>query len=326
MIGRNDPCLCGSGKKYKKCCEKDAQITTTSLFHEEIENMLQTFYETYPQQKDIQQYIQLLEAWRPKLKDALQKELIEAVVLDEFFFHKEPTIWLDYLKKTRKKTVRPQMLQLLETWAAPFMFIGQVMTVDDAYINVQHAITGETYYIRREHQKSIPEGMHIFTFLLPDGSFEAQHYLAVSTLLFFSPEYSGVFEAFAKKCANKGQANSYLQENNFTLWQQLVEGGYVGEEFTTFEADVLAQVKEFLQQHALNGEQLIPIVEDYLVEQQPSARKAAAIAAGAIRFGQERELFERKFTVKEIAEQFAISPASLNKYYQSMNEYNSVVA
>jgi hypothetical protein len=20
-VGRNDPCLCGSGKKYKKCCE-----------------------------------------------------------------------------------------------------------------------------------------------------------------------------------------------------------------------------------------------------------------------------------------------------------------
>jgi len=23
-IGRNDPCPCGSGKKYKKCCGKDA--------------------------------------------------------------------------------------------------------------------------------------------------------------------------------------------------------------------------------------------------------------------------------------------------------------
>ncbi|HUU28053.1 MAG TPA: SEC-C metal-binding domain-containing protein [archaeon] len=21
-MGRNDPCPCGSGKKYKKCCEK----------------------------------------------------------------------------------------------------------------------------------------------------------------------------------------------------------------------------------------------------------------------------------------------------------------
>jgi len=23
-IGRNDPCTCGSGKKYKKCCGKPA--------------------------------------------------------------------------------------------------------------------------------------------------------------------------------------------------------------------------------------------------------------------------------------------------------------
>lgn len=23
-VGRNDPCPCGSGKKYKKCCGKDA--------------------------------------------------------------------------------------------------------------------------------------------------------------------------------------------------------------------------------------------------------------------------------------------------------------
>jgi uncharacterized protein YecA (UPF0149 family) len=23
MPGRNDPCFCGSGKKFKKCCEKD---------------------------------------------------------------------------------------------------------------------------------------------------------------------------------------------------------------------------------------------------------------------------------------------------------------
>ncbi|MFY9375772.1 MAG: SEC-C metal-binding domain-containing protein [Kiritimatiellia bacterium] len=23
-MGRNDPCPCGSGKKYKKCCGRDA--------------------------------------------------------------------------------------------------------------------------------------------------------------------------------------------------------------------------------------------------------------------------------------------------------------
>jgi len=31
-IGRNDPCTCGSGKKYKKCCEaKEAAKTHTEL-------------------------------------------------------------------------------------------------------------------------------------------------------------------------------------------------------------------------------------------------------------------------------------------------------
>ena len=30
-VGRNDPCPCGSGKKYKNCCwEKDHQVTNPS--------------------------------------------------------------------------------------------------------------------------------------------------------------------------------------------------------------------------------------------------------------------------------------------------------
>ena len=27
-IGRNEPCPCGSGKKYKRCCEGDGRSTT----------------------------------------------------------------------------------------------------------------------------------------------------------------------------------------------------------------------------------------------------------------------------------------------------------
>ncbi|HEY2810077.1 MAG TPA: SEC-C metal-binding domain-containing protein [Rhabdochlamydiaceae bacterium] len=32
-IGRNDPCHCGSGKKYKKCCEMQAK---SKRFHAEV--------------------------------------------------------------------------------------------------------------------------------------------------------------------------------------------------------------------------------------------------------------------------------------------------
>ncbi|WP_349291374.1 SEC-C metal-binding domain-containing protein, partial [Planococcus beigongshangi] len=26
MVGRNDPCPCGSGKKYKKCCGREEAV------------------------------------------------------------------------------------------------------------------------------------------------------------------------------------------------------------------------------------------------------------------------------------------------------------
>ncbi|WP_413466092.1 SEC-C metal-binding domain-containing protein [Niallia circulans] len=30
-VGRNDPCPCGSGEKYKKCCGKKLGMVTDSL-------------------------------------------------------------------------------------------------------------------------------------------------------------------------------------------------------------------------------------------------------------------------------------------------------
>ena len=31
-IGRNDPCPCGSGKKYKQCCERKAQALSPTAW------------------------------------------------------------------------------------------------------------------------------------------------------------------------------------------------------------------------------------------------------------------------------------------------------
>ena len=38
-IGRNDPCPCGSGKKYKKCCE--ATLSRKGMTNRKIENKTQ---------------------------------------------------------------------------------------------------------------------------------------------------------------------------------------------------------------------------------------------------------------------------------------------
>jgi hypothetical protein len=325
MVGRNDQCPCGSGKKYKKCCEGKQQATVITVFNEEIENVLQNFYSSYPERKDLREYVDIVQAWGPKLQSHLQGELIEAVALDEFFFHKRTDVWTSYLKRTMKKLVRPATIELLQSWTAPTFFIGTVKAVEENYFNAICSLTNDSYMIRRENNKPIPEGMNVFAFLLPDGSGLAHHVLAVSTLIFFPAEHSKAFDSYAAAFKASGlTAPEFVKENHIEFWAGLVASGYAGEEFTSFEQDVLGQVKEFLTAKNLDGEKLLVVLEDYLVEQQPTARKAGAIAAGAIRFGQDRELFDGKFTVKEIAESFGISASSLNKYHQELLAFHAV--
>ncbi|UZM97008.1 hypothetical protein OL548_16990 [Lysinibacillus sp. MHQ-1] len=52
---------------------------------EELERVLQTFYLEYPERKDVRAYIEHVGTWQPKLESVLQRELIEAIALDDFF-------------------------------------------------------------------------------------------------------------------------------------------------------------------------------------------------------------------------------------------------
>ena len=324
MIGRNDPCLCGSGKKYKKCCEGKQQVTAEKVFIEEIELVLQTFYTMYPERKDIMGYVEIVNEWSPSLIDYIKKELIEAIAIEEFFYHKRLDIWQGYLKRTIKKTIRPAMLQLLDTWHAPKMFVGEVIEVEERYFKAHNPITEEMVYIRRESNRPIPEGMQVYAFILPDGSGEKDYYLAVSTLIFFPANYkeavTNYVQAFKKSAMTPEE---FFKNHHFDFWKMLVEAGYRGEEYTTFEIEVVQQVKQFLAEKQIEAKSFVNLLEDYLVEKKPKARKAAGIAAGSIRFAQENNLLNgASFTVKEIAEYFGVSASSLNKYYQELGEYN----
>lgn len=325
MVKRNDPCPCGSGKKYKKCCEGKQQVTVETVAIEELERVLETFYLEYPERKDVRAYIDHVGTWQPKLENALPHEFIEAIALDDFFFHQQPTIWTSYLKKTKKKTVRPSTLSVLEGWSQPTLFIGTVNAVEEDYFQATHTLSNEVINLRRENDKPIPEGMHVFSFILPDGTANETNYLAVSTLIFFPLDHVKVFEQLKKNFeVSKKSVEDYLHEDHLSFWELLVSNGYKGEEFSSFESGVLAQVKNFLEENERETTPMLELLEDYLIEGQPSARKEAAIAAGAIRYGQENGLFESlSMNVKEIAATFDISASSLTKYYQDLCSYKA---
>ncbi|WP_348775029.1 hypothetical protein [Psychrobacillus sp. NEAU-3TGS] len=185
-------------------------------------------------------------------------------------------------------------------------------------------MTKETIRLRREGEKPVPVGVHMYCFILPDGTSKEEHYLAISSLIFFPTDHENVFADFVSQfeAQDKLSAPTFMKEKATILWTLLGENGYEGGEYTHFEAGVLQVAIDFLEKNNRDYQKLLEIVEDYLVEQQPNARKEVAISAGAIRFGQENGFFEPlDMTIKEIAESFEVSTSSLNKYYNELNLY-----
>ena len=325
MVGRNDKCPCGSGKKYKKCCESKQTVTIEEVTTEELERVLQTFYEEYPERKDLQEYLDIANGWKRELKTYYMEELIEAIVMDEFFFNHRPDIWQGYLEKQKKKILRPSVLRVLDDWRQPRAFIGEVIDVDDASMTVRMILTDEVIKLRRESEKPVPVSVHVYCFILPDGTGNEGHYLAVSSLIFFPTDHKHVFTDFVNLFKEQeGQAvQAFMKDKALAFWKMLGEDHYEGGEFTNFEAGVLLSVMEFMEKQNIQSEELVEFVEDFLVEQQPNARKEVAIAAGAIRFGQEKGFYEPlDMTMKDIAEWFEVSPSSMNKYYKELLAYD----
>ncbi len=324
MVGRNEPCPCGSGKKYKKCCESKSTVTIEVVQMEELERILQGFYDEYPKRKDMQAYADLAVKWKKQLSSYLEEELIEAITLDEFFFHYRKDIWQEYLEKQRKRVARPSTLKVLDGWSEPKAFIGEVLESGDKYLTVRNIFSEEAIYLKRESEKPVPVGMFVYCFILPDGQEKDQHYLAVSSLIFIPTDHKAIFSNLSQQFKeNEASLEEFLKENELTMWKTLCENGYEGGEYTFFEAGVLRKAIKFLEKHQRDYIPLVLAVEDYLFAKQPNARKDVAIAAGAIRYGQEFGLFEPlQLTVKEIGEAFEVSTSSLNKYYQELKEYH----
>lgn len=313
MIGRNDPCPCGSGKKYKKCCANKEAVTVDVVVDEEMERVLQNFYELYPKKQDFEAYHAVGAKWNEALGDKLDIELVEAIAIDYFFFEERLDIWTGYLERVLKDTIRPALKERLENWSHPSLLIGKIKEVKDDYMIVEQSDTKALVQLRREGERPIPENVHVFCFILP---IDEQHHLAISSMIFFPVDHTAIFEQFFKE---------KTMNDSMELWKKLVENGFEGNEFTDFETEVFDRIMAYLEEQGRDAERILQLTQDFVVEKQPKARKPVAIAAGAIRFGNDHGYFEKiDTTVKAIAEYFDVSASSLNKYERELAEYAGI--
>jgi len=93
-VGRNDPCYCGSGKKYKKCCllKVNVETTTTIINNDDappikisdaIIKIAEPLIKKYQEQHRVTVLIQLaIIAWNMSFSSGNMREDIEGVLIN----------------------------------------------------------------------------------------------------------------------------------------------------------------------------------------------------------------------------------------------------
>ena len=91
-VGRNDPCPCGSGKKYKKCCMKKQEAAPEKKSAQSPEEKRAfKLYEGFVFRKYKRELRAFLEEWMPRLEEIVRDESLEQewlllVMVEMFFF------------------------------------------------------------------------------------------------------------------------------------------------------------------------------------------------------------------------------------------------
>lgn len=358
LVGRNDPCPCGSGKKYKKCHGKNVNGDITAVVESEITRLKGVFAQHYYQNFNYKLQPRY-QAWSQELQHAphLPEGYLEYAVADTAMYVDEPADWKQYVEQIQADdSVREQVKAVFAEAAEAKFALAEVTGSDENVLNLQDVATGETYVMPiSENAKT---AKWVFGVIFNDSRV-GENGISVAQSTLFIPEALSMVTDIMKAKIENGVTDALelykafveILENDTTdapveakevtateeaiveedgdadagepvEAEEIVEVEEATEE-QTFEQEIAALVKAYLTEYNLDATDFVKSVDAYLAETDIKAKKAGAVAAGAILAGQTAGVVPEGglSKVKDVAEHFGVSSSSLSKYRKEIAEY-----
>jgi tetratricopeptide (TPR) repeat protein len=173
-IGRNEPCPCGSGKKYKKCCGAKEAVSITHVIENEIDDLqtkllhfaLNHFEdEIFTGFEEYQDYFEIEED---------EREFYEFVYTIWYSLFTKlddgRTILQHFISSEVGKIKRPKMKYILQSWVDARTIAGEIIHVENNSLIVVDGFSNEKIEaIAPNTQRSFDVGTFFIGFLLPYG-------------------------------------------------------------------------------------------------------------------------------------------------------------
>ncbi|MBH0155448.1 SEC-C domain-containing protein [Fictibacillus sp. 5RED26] len=340
MIGRNDPCYCGSGKKYKKCCLHKEEQTREVSFHQEglikyaLENYQQDLAERtskyvkkYPVAKEQEQtYANIAVCWE--------------IFCSEIKDNKTPVQL--YVEKV-KNAVKPEVAEILAGWTTASPSLYKVIEQKTGFIFTVQDIWTEAVYDVTINAAEKPKTESALLGTLVSNGINHEFYVGYVEMPMteLPPLKAAIEDIQPQSDANeifRSEFPAVLQLSLIDISagvpQSQPENTATGtttsrvektEEATDLKDEKYNAVTELVKANAETEvvEEAEKLWSEYITESKPAIRKEEIYAA-ALDYLVSKDIRGIASTQAETAKKYGVSPASLSSRYREMKELLSV--
>lgn len=332
MVGRNDSCPCGSGKKYKKCCFLKNEISVDTLNDEALDRVLMGVYEQAPNPVDGAEFNKFKRQWMNRLGDIGNPDRIEEAVSEYFLFIARPDLWKIHLVKTLNSPVRDSVRSVLDLWRDPFILFGKIVEVRDDFYLVKEVLGNGVFHLEKNPEIIMDEQTILFGVVLPDNR-KYEHGIFPITSLTLIQDQNSSFEKQIESLAESSgfdQSIEFYKAHMIDIYELILSSKNqsvsepVLHDLTPLQQEVMSILEDKLESQKAGLEarnRSKNILASYLVTKQPNFRKPEIIAAAAFQTANDLELFENNlYTQTDIAKLFSVSVGSMMKHADNIHK------
>lgn len=197
MVGRNDSCPCGSGKKYKKCHGKEQTVNLQEVVERELAVIRRRFIDDGMEMRHVQEMIQRDKLWFKALEGIFPPDLISDLSFETYAYAENRELWTEFVKHELKKNPRPQLTEVLKSWLHPLWILAKVVHQDPEWITVKDELSGKVYTIEPPEKMVVDHWLFGIVFHHPDS--KENRVQRTSGLIFIQQNRRDIMERICSK-------------------------------------------------------------------------------------------------------------------------------
>lgn len=335
MVGRNDPCPCGSGKKYKRCCALEKTDPIETLVNEELNRIVSSVFDTPPSHADIAEYDRCRRQWTSRLGKFWNKEDIDVAVSEYFLFIARPDLWKRHLVRMSNSPIRDAVRSLLDVWKNPFVLFGKVIGEQEDFIVVEEILGNDMHFLENDGKiplNDLSGDVLVFGTVLPYNRKIENGLYVISSLIFIKDQMEVIRNEIITLAEKSGFETSreFYKEHMIDVYEVLMDRDslsidQVAENLPTLQREAVASLEEVAVAEISNPdvkEVLKNILVSYLVLKQPNFRKPEILSAAMFQAAHEIGIIPYgEYTKAQVAKLFGVSASSITKHAAAIYDY-----